>query len=460
MAKLTLRVSLLSGEFVSVAAAPDTALRDLRRRAERKLARGIAALVWGARLLEESGTLQEAGLQDGDALVATVQGARIETCRRSPAFFLVRGDGSVLTWGDCSLGVPELKAPRQICACSAGFAAVAADGSVLTWGHRRCCLPEADLDLGDVKQLCATEDAFAALRGDGSVATWGCRRLGGDSRRVQSRLRRVRLMAASLGAFCAVREDGTAVMWGSARYGARSSAPELRDARQLVATKSAFAALQGDGSVRTWGVAEWETPEDRMAQICASEESFAGIRLSDGAVVTWGGASSSVDQADVVQIAATRFAFAALTRDGRVVAWGHPRFGGACARAKKIRDARQLFASCAAFAVLRADGSVVTWGDARFGGESLALQEQLQDIRKISRLKRRFFEGEPVESTERPTVEDLRWMRLIMKAGGGIFKEKVMPSMREINELLRTRTSVFEASGNISDSDASGQPLT
>lgn len=52
MAKLTLRVSLLSGEFVSVAAAPDTALRDLRRRAERKLARGIAALVWGARLLE------------------------------------------------------------------------------------------------------------------------------------------------------------------------------------------------------------------------------------------------------------------------------------------------------------------------------------------------------------------------------------------------------------------------
>lgn len=38
--------------------------------------------------------------------------------------------------------------------------------------------------------------------------------------------------------------------------------------------------------------------------------------------------------------------------------------------------------------------SVVTWGDARFGGESLALQEQLQDIRKISRLKRRFFEAE------------------------------------------------------------------
>ena len=29
---------------------------------------------------------------------------------------------------------------------------------------------------------------------------------------------------------------------------------------------------------------------------------------------------------------------------------------------------------------------------------------------------------------------------------------QVMPSMREINELLRTRTSVFEASGNISDS--------
>ncbi|CAK9090872.1 unnamed protein product [Durusdinium trenchii] len=38
-----------------------------------------------------------------------------------------------------------------------------------------------------------------------------------------------------------------------------------------------------------------------------------------------------------------------------------------------------------------------------------------------------------------PTVEDLRWMRLVMKAGGGLFKEKVMPSLKEINQLLRHR---------------------
>lgn len=40
---------------------------------------------------------------------------------------------------------------------------------------------------------------------------------------------------------------------------------------------------------------------------------------------------------------------------------------------------------------------------------------------------------------DRPTVEDLRWMRLVMKAGGGLFKEKVMPSLAEINQLLRER---------------------
>lgn len=32
-----------------------------------------------------------------------------------------------------------------------------------------------------------------------------------------------------------------------------------------------------------------------------------------------------------------------------------------------------------------------------------------------------------------------RWMRLVMKAGGGLFKEKVMPSLAEINQLLRER---------------------
>lgn len=30
-------------------------------------------------------------------------------------------------------------------------------------------------------------------------------------------------------------------------------------------------------------------------------------------------------------------------------------------------------------------------------------------------------------------------MRLVMKAGGGLFKEKVMPSLAEINQLLRER---------------------
>ncbi|CAE7900776.1 unnamed protein product, partial [Symbiodinium sp. KB8] len=109
----------------------------------------------------------------------------------------------------------------------------------------------------------------------------------------------------------------------------------------------------------------------------------------------------------------------------------------------------------------------VTWGDARYGGDSAALGEQLRDVRRLCRLKRRFFEvaqavdthnahdaadGEKdaqeaeaeqlVAEDERPTVEDLRWMRLVLKAGGGIFKEKVMPSLGEINDLLRSRREV------------------
>ncbi|CAE6947476.1 unnamed protein product [Symbiodinium natans] len=52
---------------------------------------------------------------------------------------------------------------------------------------------------------------------------------------------------------------------------------------------------------------------------------------------------------------------------------------------------------------------------------------------------------------DRPTVEDLRWMRLIVKAGGGIFKEKVMPSLGEINDLLRSRQDSSSASSETSE---------
>ena len=69
-------------------------------------------------------------------------------------------------------------------------------------------------------------------------------------------------------------------------------------------------------------------------------------------------------------IYSTGRAFAALLKNGSVVAWGNPRFGGDSSSVKtKPQNAKEIYSTGRAFAALLTDGCVVTWGDANFGGE-------------------------------------------------------------------------------------------
>ncbi|MER2625823.1 MAG: DUF4347 domain-containing protein, partial [Accumulibacter sp.] len=107
--------------------------------------------------------------------------------RNLRAFAALRADGSVVTWGDASMGgnssavATKLDGTidvRQVFSNGWAFAALRADGSLVTWGdasyggNSSAVATKLDGTI-DVMQVFSTERAFAALRADGSLVTWG-----------------------------------------------------------------------------------------------------------------------------------------------------------------------------------------------------------------------------------------------------------------------------------------------
>ena len=109
----------------------------------------------------------------------SITGARIEK-----AFAALRGNGSVITWGDASSG---------------------GDSSSVS------------SSLVNVQSIYSTAYAFAALTGNGSVVTWGRASSGGDSSSVSSSLVNVQSISSTLPAFAALRGNKSVVTWGDDR---------------------------------------------------------------------------------------------------------------------------------------------------------------------------------------------------------------------------------------------------
>ena len=73
----------------------------------------------------------------------------------------------------------------------------------------------------------------------------------------------------------------------------------------------------------------------------------------------------------MTHVHAAETAFAAVKRDGSVVTWGHPEYGGVSSSVQpRLRDVQQIEASLGAFAAVTTKGEVVTWGHAAYGGDS------------------------------------------------------------------------------------------
>jgi hypothetical protein len=119
------------------------------------------------------------------------------------AFAAIRGDGSVVTWGERSSGgdssgvAGQLSSGvTQIFSTLGAFAALKDDGSVVTWGNSSSGSDSSGvaghLSFG-VTQIFPNTYSFAALKADGSVVTWGGSdftkaNFGGDSSEVANKL--------------------------------------------------------------------------------------------------------------------------------------------------------------------------------------------------------------------------------------------------------------------------------
>jgi hypothetical protein len=302
------------------------------------------------------------------------------------AFAAIRGDGSVVTWGDTSMGgnvtipTPSLSGVTQIFSNGFAFAALKGDGTVVCWGDPRYG-GTTPAGLGGVTQIFSTAAAFAALKSDGTAVSWGDYYFGGTA---PAGLGGVTQITSNYSAFTALKSDGTVVCWGDANYGGTTPVG-LGGVTQIFSTVAAFAALKSDGTVVSWG-SEFlggtiPAGLGDVTQIFSNNSSFAALK-SDGTVVCWGdanyGGTTPAGLGGVTQIFSNGYAFAALKSDGTVVSWGGVFDFDVIPGTTPIttpaglNGVTQIFSNEVAFAALKSDGTVVCWGDAGSGGTTPA----------------------------------------------------------------------------------------
>lgn len=125
---MEITVALLSGRSFSLRAAPDLRIGEVQAAAEEHFGLRLRLTLAGE-ALEAHLALRDAGLQDGDTLMATVQSAFGIAATHS-AFALWRYGGGAITWGNPRAGgdskrvQDQLKNVRHIQATEAAFAAL------------------------------------------------------------------------------------------------------------------------------------------------------------------------------------------------------------------------------------------------------------------------------------------------------------------------------------------------
>ena len=237
---LSITISFLSGRQTVVQAQADWTVNDLR--VASTCSAGVAIdrlLTADGRVLEGSTTLSQAAVQDEDTLTATLR-------------------------------------QTAIAANAQAFAKISFE--VVTWGYPSSGGDGRPLAMQDAWRVQRTLRAFAAICGDGRVATWGDKAGGGDSSRVQNRLRGVKAIQASDGAFAAILRDGSVVSWGHLGFGGdcRRAQDRLQNVREIQASSRAFAAILEDRTVVTWGRpdvgGDSEAEQEDLRDVCASSQ--------------------------------------------------------------------------------------------------------------------------------------------------------------------------------------------
>ena len=258
---IAIDVVLASGRTATVTLDSVAFISDLKIRAEEELGMPLLNVSAGGKILKTSCTLADAGLKDGATVTASAR--RASLVGGSAAFAVIRGDASVITWGEGRDGGNSsrvqhlLKDVQTIIGNSSSFAALLGDKSVVVWGNAADGGDSSKVQsqLNDVTSIISANSAFAAILSDGHVVTWGQAENGGDSSSVQALLEDVKDICGANHSFAAIRRNGTVVTWGRQTDGGSSEhiREELQDVISISSTACAFAAIRKDSTVITWG---------------------------------------------------------------------------------------------------------------------------------------------------------------------------------------------------------------
>ena len=195
--------------------------------------------------LKAASTIAAAGLRDQAVVTARVALPRLFTTASEDggAFAALKGDGSVLCWGDRRVGGDCSEVQEQL--------VDVVDISTATGQF-------GDDNVGG---------AFAALKGDGTVLCWGDRDTGGDCSAVQQDLKDVvEISSASVGAFAARTRHGSVVCWGEKLWGGDCSTVQ----QQLVDVEKIYATLMVH-SPQSRRIAPWYAGATSLVKVGAME---------------------------------------------------------------------------------------------------------------------------------------------------------------------------------------------
>jgi hypothetical protein len=233
----------------------------------------------------------------------------------------VRGDASILCWGDNRLGQssPPAGAFTEVSAGEVHTCAVRVNATLACWGYNAD--GRASAPTGAFIHVSASRAHTCAIRSTGTVVCWGENSQGQASPPSGTF---TQISAASYHT-CGVRTDGTAACWG--RNLAGNASPPPGTFVQVAASYQDTCGLRTDGTVACWGYdgnGQATAPAGTFVAVSMGQYHACGVRI-DGTIACWGADdiySRPPTGNTFTAISTGLFHNCALTSGGGVACWG------------------------------------------------------------------------------------------------------------------------------------------
>jgi hypothetical protein len=214
----------------------------------------------------------------------------------------LREDGTVICWGDNSLGQSTPPGSlSNVVAVAAGdehSLALRADGTVVSWGNTNNPADSVPTNNAGIKAIAAGWNHNVALLTNGAVIAWGYdgATLGWHLTEVPTGLTNVTAIAAGALHSLALRGDGTVVAWGYSPSGETNVPSGLSNVVAVAAGEQHSLALKADGIVTAWGFngsGQCTIPTGLSNVMAVAAGGGHSVSLkNDGMVIAWGDNSS------------------------------------------------------------------------------------------------------------------------------------------------------------------------